>query len=364
MSGAFRRFRVAARHPENAIVTSFHLEPVDGGPLWPARPGQYLTLRVPSAGGTVLKTYSLSGDVTAPGAHRITVKREGRPANRPDVPEGIGSCWLHDRVRQGDEIEVAAPRGVFVLDEASPRPVVLLSGGVGLTPVVSMLHALAPSGRAVWFIHACENGAAHALRDEVAGLAARAAGRVRLHVAYRTPLPEDRTGRRFDSEGVIDRQVLQSLLPLDDYDIYMCGPTPFMAAMFRLLTGLGVAKDRIHYEFFGKAKSLEALAAGPKVAPAAPAMPKTAAAPAGSEVVFSRSGLTVPWDDSADSLLDLAERAGLTPTFSCRTGICNSCRCDLSEGEVAYFEEPLDAPGPNRVLICCSKPVGRVVLDL
>jgi len=352
MSGAFRRFRVAAKHPENAIITSFHLEPVDGGPLWPARPGQYLTLRVPSAGGTVLKTYSLSGNVTAPDTHRITVKREGRPANRPDLPEGVGSCWLHDRVKPGDEIDIAAPRGVFVLDETSPRPVVLLSGGVGLTPMVSMLHALVPTGRDVWFIHACENGAVHALRDEVAGLVAQAGGRVRSHVTYRSPLPEDRAGRRFDSEGVIDRRVLQSILPLDDYDIYMCGPTPFMAAMYRLLTGLGVAKDRIHYEFFGEATSLES----PSATPVAPAT--------GREVVFAKSGLTVPWDDSAESLLDLAEKAGLSPTFSCRTGICNSCRCGMAEGAVEYFEEPLDEPGPGRVLICCSKPVGRVVLDL
>ena len=392
MSGGFRRFRVTEKARESEVITSFLLVPVDGGPLWQAEPGQYLTLRVPSGQGVLLKTYSISGDVSRPDGHRITVKRETRPADVPDAPEGIGSCWLHDVVEVGTEIEIAPPRGAFVLDRQSPRPVLLLAGGVGVTPLLSMLHALQRTPRKVWMIQACENGAVHAMGDEIRALAAGAKGEVHPLVVYRNPSK----GERCDSVGVIDRALLQRLLPLDDYDVYMCGPTPFMAAMFRLLRELGVSKDRIAYEFFGKATSLEALAQAPRpdspdsragsratpsiaglaflTDPDARAVPETdslalAEKPrlttaAGDDVRFARSGASAAWTEDAHSLLELAEAAGLDPAFSCRSGICGTCRCRLLEGEVAYFEDPLDTPPAGEVLICCARPRGRVVLDL
>ncbi len=400
MAGGFRRFRVARKVPESAVITSFYLEPADGGPLWDARPGQYLTLRVPAGGGQMLKTYSLSCNVAEPSHHRISVKREGRPQDRADMPDGVGSCWLHDEVEVGAEIEIAAPRGAFVLDEGSERPVVLLAGGVGLTPLLSMLHRLAETERKAWFLQACENGAVHAMGDEVRKLAASSGGRIQAHAVYRMPTDADIKAGLHQSVGVIDKAVLQALLPLDDYDFYMCGPTPFMVAMYRLLRELGVPKTRVAYEFFGKATSLEALAEkpapSPKTAsralpaiaglafltdPDARAMPErlpksvaVAGAPATvhgddaalltGDVVLSRSGVTLQWKDEARSLLELAEDAGLSPDFSCRAGICNTCRCKIIEGEVTYFEEPLDPPPPGEVLICCSRPNGRVVLDI
>lgn len=400
MAGGFRRFRVAAKVPESDVITSFYLEPADGGPLWDARPGQYLTLRVPAKGGAVLRTYSLSCDVAEPSHHRITVKREGRPSNGADMPDGVGSCWLHDHVETGAEIEVAAPRGAFVLNEGSDRPVVLLAGGVGLTPLLSMLHGLAATDRRAWFVQACENGAVHAMGDEVRKLVAASGGRIRAHTVYRSPTADDLAAGLHQGTGFIDRAVLQALLPLDDYEFYMCGPTPFMVAMYRLLREFGVPKHRIAYEFFGKATSLEALAetpaAAPKVASRAPsaiaglafltnpgaravpdAMPKAAADPEqpatlhdgdtallDGDVVFARSGASAQWRDAAGSLLELAEEAGLAPEFSCRAGICNTCRCKIVEGDVTYFEDPLDPPPAGEVLICCSRPVGRVVLDI
>lgn len=400
MAGGFRRFRVARKVPESDVITSFYLEPADGGPLWDARAGQYLTLRVPAGGGHVLKTYSLSCNVAEPLHHRISVKREGRPQGQDGKPDGVGSCWLHDHIQVGAEVDVAAPRGAFVLDESSDRPVVLLAGGVGLTPLLSMLHSLAGSGRKAWFLQACENGAVHAMGDEVRKLAAASGGRIHAHAVYRAPTDADILARLHQSAGVIDQAVLQSLLPLDDYDFYMCGPTPFMVAMYRLLRTLGVSKTRIAYEFFGKATSLEALAEKPAPSPktASRALPAIAglefltdpdaravpdhmpkAAPVFSEsatmhdgdttlsagdVVLTRSGVTLQWSDTAKSLLELAEDAGLSPDFSCRAGICNTCRCKITEGEVTYFEEPLDPPAPGEVLICCSRPVGRVVLDI
>ncbi|MCC0065062.1 MAG: 2Fe-2S iron-sulfur cluster binding domain-containing protein [Defluviimonas sp.] len=391
MADAFRRFRVIAKVPESAVITSFHLRPVDGGPLWQAQPGQYLTLRVPAAEGSALKTYSLSGDVQRDDFHRISVKREAAPAGSA-VPDGVGSCWLHDHVQEGSEIEIAAPRGAFVLDKHCDRPVLLLAGGVGLTPLLAMAKVLARSKRRVWVFHACENGEVQALGGELKALAEGSEGRISLHVAHRMPTERDRAEQRYDSEGLIDKALLQSLLPLDDYQVYLCGPTPFMVAMYRLLRDLGVARDRIAYEFFGEARALEKLAEQPvtrsKAASRAPkavaglvhltdpearavaerivplAEPTAPATEGGAPVVFARTGVTKPWGGEAKTLLELAEEAGLEPAFSCRSGICNTCRCTLVEGRVAYVEEPLETPPDGQVLICCARPEGRVVLEL
>ncbi len=414
MSAGFRRFRITRKVPESAIITSFYLTPCDGEPVWVASPGQYLTLRIPQSQGSLLKTYSVSTDVSNTEETRITVKRESAPLHLPDVPAGQGSCWLHDHASPGTEIEIAAPRGSFVLDQGSERPVVLLSGGVGQTPLLSMLHSLAHSERPVWFLHACENGEVHAMRDEVDALVAGSNGRIRHHVCYRKPNDADQHATRFHSAGLIDKSRLQSLLPIDDYECYLCGPTPFMVAMYRVLLTLGVSEARISYEFFGKAKSLPALAAEAVAndsladsrtenktaragsrAPAALAKlvnltdPDARAAsedvtlplvqhspPArtteddkaalsdNAEVVFVHSGVTAHWTVSAGSLLELAEQSGLAPEFSCRSGICNTCACRIREGEVEYFEEPLLQPDPGTVLVCCSRPLGRVVLEL
>lgn len=446
MSARFRPFRIRAKVRESANITSLHLEPADGEPAWPASPGQYLTLRLPHANGALLRTYSVSGDTADTRTTRITVKREETPPGSPDAPPGRGSCWLHDHAVEGSTLEVAAPRGRFVLDEKSTRPVVLLSGGVGQTPLLSMLYALADSERSAWYVHACENGDVHALGAEVEALVERAGGRLRHHVVYRSPGAGNGTG--FHSSGLIDKALLQSLLPLDDYDCYLCGPLPFMVALYRLLRALGVPETRIAHEFFGKARSLAVLAAeaeaaeagldaatdaatlvgaepspapgsrapaalaalanltdpGARAAPddasptgiAARALPASGEAPASGassasrdgrriappnaasltspgtdrdggherEVVFARTGLSARWDDGAGTLLELAEASGLAPPFSCRSGICNTCLCDLRDGEIEYVEEPLVAPEPGQVLICCSRPRGRVVLDL
>ena len=386
MAGGFRAFRVARKLRESDIITSFYLEPADGAPLWSPLPGQYLTLRVPGADAPVLKTYSVSNHVADGQAHRITVKRE---AGQGGAPDGVGSCWLHDGVKEGDELEIAAPRGGFVLDETSRRPVLLLSGGVGLTPLVSMLHSLKERDRDVYFIHACENGAVHALRDEVEALAG---GNIRTLFVYRTPTDEDRSAARHHAEGMIDKAFLQDHVPIGDYEAYLCGPAPFMAAMYQLLQELGLPKDRIAYEFFGKAMSLDQMSATPAEKPSKAASkaaasirsltfltnpdawasdetavelaPKAAPVAAVGDVTFRKSGKAATWDGSAASLLELAENAGLNPEFSCRAGICNSCKCALVSGEVEYFEDPLNPPAPGEVLICCARPKGAVVLDI
>jgi ferredoxin-NADP reductase len=377
--GGFRDFRVVGKVPESRIITSLLLEPVDPAGWMPFSAGQFLVLRVPAKAErrAMPRSYSVSSSPSDRGRYRITVKREASPG--PGIPDGAGSCWLTDETVVGDTISAAGPRGDFVLDAASTRPVVLLSGGVGLTPTVSMLHALASPdvARPVHFIHACDNGEVHALRDEVLALARWRSG-VDVHFCYRFPSAADQRARLHQSEGVLTRELLAGLLPPADRDYYMCGPGPFMKAVYGILRSLGVPRERIAYEFFGPASLLEEDVAAADAQAAAPTTPP-AAAPAkpirdwitlapkiasAQTVEFRKSGKTVAWDAGEDSLLSLAEANGLKPEFSCRSGVCNTCRTPLLSGEIAYTSEPLDPPEAGEVLLCCAQPKGNVVLDI
>lgn len=365
-SSRFRPFKVVDKVRESATITSFHLEPVDRQDWMPFEAGQFLILRVPEGSGHAIRNYTVSSAPQDEGRYRITVKREGAP--QPGLAEGLSSTWLHDRIQPGDEIDVQGPRGGFKLDRDSKRPVLLISGGVGVTPMISMLKVLAEtSDRPVWFIHACDSREVHALRDEVA-LHAQKRPDIHVHYCYRNATDEDRAEGRHHSEGLLTRDVLQSILPLDDYEAYLCGPPPFMQALYGLLLGLGIAKDRIAYEFFGPASLLSdgsapAAAAVSNDAAAAPAVAEAAAGD-GPQIVLNRSGRVIPWQEGAESLLSLLEDAGLTPDFSCRAGVCGTCVQGLVSGEVDYFEEPLDEPEAGKVLLCCCRPASNVVLDL
>lgn len=361
VTGRFNTLRVTAKTVESSLITSFRLEATDGSKLPAFRPGQFLVLRYPDADGTghVLRNYSLSGSPDDPMHYRISVKREA--ARSPDLPVGHVSTYLHDKTSVGDVLVAEGPRGAFVLDESSTRPVVLLSGGVGLTPMVAMLHRLtAGSERRALFIHACENGSVHALREEVCDLVAKRPG-LSTHFCYRSPTPADRADQRFDTEGVIDRALLQRHLFLDDYDFYLCGPPPFMQAVYKTLRDLGVVRERIAYEFFGPATVLETDEPKPESQPRAPAAVAAAGAIA---VEFSKSGTRAEWRNDDHSLLEMAEAHGLKPEFSCRAGICGTCVTRIISGEVNYFEEPLEELAAGEVLLCCSRPVTDIVLEL
>lgn len=362
-ASAFKRYRVIRKTAESDVITSFDLVPVDGSAPAPFRPGQFLTFRVDAedeAAGT--RHYSLSGDPSARNAYRVAVKREPSPAGRPDLPPGLMSNRWHDGVHVGDEVLARGPEGSFTLDQASTRPVVLLSGGVGLTPLVAMAHALAAEGvRKTWFIHACDSRKVQAFGPELRALAS-AAPNLTAHVLYRHVAAQDRPGLDHDGEGLVSRDMLQSLLPLDDYDFYLCGPTPFMEAVYGLLQDLGVRDERIRYEFFGPATILKrhkpVASPSPASAPAAPA------ASGAATIRFAASGLVATWTDGFDNLLEFAEAHGLAPAFSCRAGICNTCACTILAGEVDYAVEPLDQPPAGTALLCCARPRGDVTLSL
>lgn len=255
----WRDFTVDRRVPESEVITSFYLRPTDGGRLMTFRPGQYLTFSLDVPGfGTAVRNYSIS---SAPGRdyYRISVKREGPPDEAPYAPPGLVSNYLHEEVGPGSVLRVNVPAGDFVLDEASHRPVALLSGGVGLTPVLSMLEHLVERDRQreTWWVHAVRCGREQAMRQHVRDLAA-ASSAVHACVFFEHPMPEDVRGRDYDRAGRLSMEWVKDTLPVADLDFYFCGPRGFMRMLAIGLRALDVPEERIHFEFFGPAEALYA----------------------------------------------------------------------------------------------------------
>jgi ferredoxin-NADP reductase/MOSC domain-containing protein YiiM len=345
----FRPFRVSRKVAESGNVTSLILEPADGQPGATALPGQFVVVRLgPSA---MTRSYSLSRRTDA-ASYRISIKREAH---------GAASGYVADELRTGDIVQLGAPRGSFALRQDT-RPVVLLSAGIGVTPVLAMLHALASEGspQDVWWLHGTRNGREHPFATEVRGLLAGLAHH-HSHVCFSAPDPTDRLGADFDSTGRLDQRLLQTLNLPHDGDFYLCGPAAFMSDLSAGLAALGVAPDRIHTELFGSKPSLTpGIAAAPKVAAHMP----VGAPGAGPMVSFARSGLNVCWAPSYASLLELAEACDVPVRWSCRTGVCHNCESGLVAGDVSYTPDPLDPPADGNVLICCARPQGDIVIDL
>ena len=336
-----RRFRVADVIRETATVSSFVMEPDDAGPLDAFAPGQFVTVRLPAA--SVTRSYSLSalGDGRR---LRISVKREGR-----------ASSLLHDVVGAGDIVEVGAPRGDFVLPPAGATPMILVSAGIGVTPLLTMLAAVAdgPSGRPVTWIHVARSSAEHALASEARAHLARLQS-VRSHVRYTQPLDDDRVGRDFDAVGRLTAADLSALDLQPDAEAFLCGPPAFMRAVAADLVELGLRPERIHTERFG------ADAPDPAAQPHVPAD----APDAGPLVSFARSGIAVRFDGRWGNLLELVEACDVPADWSCRTGVCHRCESGLVAGAVEYDPAPLDPPAGGYALLCCARPRDDVTLDL
>ncbi|HEX6698468.1 MAG TPA: MOSC and FAD-binding oxidoreductase domain-containing protein [Solirubrobacteraceae bacterium] len=349
----FRRLTVTGIERESDSVVSIRLEDPDGEPLPAARPGQYLTLRLkPDARErSVLRNYSLSGPPGA-GYYRITVKRE---------QHGAASGYLHTRIAVGEQLEIAAPRGTFILDETH-APLLLLSAGIGATPVLAMLHTLAQehSDREIWWLQGARSGHDHPFAAEARALLASLPN-VRTRVFYSRPGPDDREGRDFDDAGRLTAALLAELQPPRTAEAYLCGPAAFMEEISAGLAAMGIDASRIHTEPFGPAASLTpGIAAAPARTPHPPAgRPGT-----GPTIEFARSNLAVPWSDDFASLLELAEACDVPVRWSCRTGVCHNCETTLIAGDLAYSPDPVEPPADGSALICCSQPRDDVVLDL
>ncbi len=349
----FRQVIVKAITRESNSVISLRLEDPTGAPLPAARSGQYITLRVQPSGRNraLLRNYSLSGP---PGAdyYRITVKRERG---------GAASGYLHTRLAVDDQLDIAAPRGTFLLDQTD-APVLLISAGIGAAPILAMLQALAQqrSDREIWGLHGARNGREHPFASEASALLGSLPN-ARAHVYYSRPGPKDVEGRDFDKEGRLTASVLAELKPPSDAEAYLCGPTAFMDEISAGLAALGFDASRIHTEPFGPAAGeTPGIAAAPARAPHPPAgQPGD-----GPTIAFARSDLMIPWSSDYGSLLELAESCDVPVRWSCRTGVCQTCETTLITGDVDYSPDPVEPPAEGSVFICCSQPRDDITLDL
>ncbi|TLP61621.1 2Fe-2S iron-sulfur cluster binding domain-containing protein [Parasedimentitalea maritima] len=344
-----RDYTITRKQTESDNIVSFYLNPSTGA-CPDFVPGDYLVFTVPDEqGAPVKREYSISQ--RSIDGLRVTIKHETAP-NGKDVPPGIASSYFHDKLSEGDTVTAYGPAGKFALNQTSDRPVVLLSGGVGQTPLLAMLQALAAQGsRETVFIHACEHGGVHALGQEVRDLQS-SFDKLASHICYANPRPQD---GGYDSSGFVTRALLQQLMPKTPAEYYLCGPGAFMKAMYALLLSLDVDEDLIHYEFFGPATLLKSTR--PKSAPT----PQAANMP---QITFAQSGMQVAWDPDIPNLLELAEEHGVMADYSCRAGTCDTCKTRVTSGEVEYPEEPMERPATGFALLCCAVPKGDVTLDI
>jgi ferredoxin-NADP reductase/MOSC domain-containing protein YiiM len=350
----FRPIAVTAIEQASEDVLSLTMEGSDGEPLPSALAGQYVVLRLrPTVGGPPLfRAYSLSGPLSTE-RYRISVKVE---------PNGVAGTFLRDHVRVGDALEVSAPRGSFTL-QTGERPVVLLSAGIGATPVLAMLHELAASGsaRQVLWLHGARDRRHHPFADEVRGLMLLLS-RGRSYVCYSRPGSQDKVGEDFDGTGRLSRSVLDQVGVPRDAEVYLCGPTRFMAEMKEVLATSGLAPERIHVEIFNGSESITPGIVGATTR--APHLPEDDGE-TGPLVSFARSGIVAHWRASAyQSILELAEACDVPVRWSCRTGVCHTCECGLISGSVIYGPEPLEKPADGNLLVCCAGPAQDVVVDL
>jgi ferredoxin-NADP reductase/MOSC domain-containing protein YiiM len=348
----FRPLTVSDIKPQSETVVSMSLAEPDGSPLPEWLAGQYITLRLyPSPqNAPLVRSYSLCN---RPGSdqYRIGVKQE---------PNGAASSYIRKHVAVGDTLEVAAPRGAFFLADGE-GPVVLLSAGVGVTPVLAMLHRLAAAGstRPVWWIHGARNSTEHPFAEEARSLLNQLPhGHTR--VSYSRPHESDRPGIDYTATGRLSAEVFDAVGVPRNAEAYLCGPKSFMEDLSAALANYGLDRVRIHVETFGAGAPLT-----PGITESVtPPHPPHGLVGTGPTVAFARSGLTVPWHPRYGSLLDFAEACDVPTRWSCRTGVCHNCETPLLSGMVSYSPQPVEPPAEGNVLICCSTPSEDLVLDL
>jgi ferredoxin-NADP reductase/MOSC domain-containing protein YiiM/ferredoxin len=351
----FRSLRVARVDRESASVVSLSFEAADGSSLPAGLPGQFLVLRLwpkPDA-SPILRNYSMSGRPGAD-AYRVSVKQE---------VNGVASTLLHNHVRVGDILQVSAPRGTFTL-RPGDGGAVLLSAGIGATPVLAMLHSLASTAatapREVWWLYGARNRDDHPFAQESRGLL-KALVHSRTYITYSRPGTDDRLGEDYDAPGHLSVPVIEQLGVPRDADFYLCGPPSFLRDLAASLRAWGVQASQVHTETFGPEEAVTPGIVGGRNRPVHP--PVGIAGP-GPQVSFTRSGLRVPWGPRFQSLLELAEACDVPVKWSCRTGVCHTCECALIDGIVDYQLDPLEPPAEGNALICCSQPRSDVEINL
>jgi hypothetical protein len=349
----FRKFRIVNRVVEVQDVCSFYLAPHDGKPLPPFLPGQYLTfqIKIPGQPKPVVRCYSLSDRPGIPERYRVTIKRVLPPPDKKEIPPGLVSNYFHDHLNIGDIVDVKAPSGQFVLDVQQTTPVVFIAGGVGITPLLSMLNALAEanSPRQVWVFYGVRHGREHVMKEHLAAHTQKCSN-LRLHVCYSDPTDEDRAACQHTERVTID--LLKRVLPSNQFEFYICGPPPMMSALVDGLKAWNVPEGEIFFEAFGPATVK-------RPALQSPGSTTTQAL----KIQFGRSGKVCAWHADAGSLLELAENNGVNIDSGCRAGNCGTCVVAIKSGEVKYLHEPGADVEAGSCLTCIAVPKTALVLD-
>ena len=354
-----RKFRVVERRIENkdCNICSFYLAPHDGGKLPTFHPGQFLTfeLAIPDQQAPVIRCYSLSDSPLKNDRYRVSIKRlPPPPSAEPGTPAGLSSSFFHDSIQEGDVVDVIAPNGGFYLDTHSDRPVVLIGGGVGLTPVLSMLKWLADtnSHREVWFFYAVTHGGEVALKGEISAIISDHSN---FHsvIVFSKPSDECVEGKDYDFSGYLSVDVLKRYLKNSNYEFYICGPPPMMESLTTQLQDWGVPESDVRMEAFGPAS----------VKKIAKSKPPDAETSKGFNVEFTRSGKSLVWTPDAGTLLELAEANDIRINSGCRAGNCSTCLTALKGGKVSYISKPASQLAQGSTLVCIAHPDGDVSLD-
>ncbi len=350
----WRNFVVFKKVKESSEITSFYFKPQDEGEIPSFKPGQFLTIKldIPGQDKPTIRTYSLSDYNRINQYYRLSIKREPSPRDL-DVPPGIASNFMHDYIEEGSVIPAKPPNGKFYLDVEKSTPVVLISNGVGITPMISMAKActIENSEREVYFVHGARNGEFHALPQEVMALAEQ---NPNLKVHYRYSRPQDEDRGKFHSVGYVNITLIQELAQ-KNAEFYLCGSPPFMDSLRQGLKEWGVPENQVFFEAFSKGSKKSS----------SESSTTTDGGIETAEIVFAESGKTLTWNQGDGTILEFAEANGINPAFSCRVGVCLTCMCKIQEGEVAYQEEPSGTPDEGEVLICISQPkTSKVVLDI
>ena len=352
-----RKFAVVKKIGECEDVNAFYLKPHDGRPLPAFKPGQYLTfqLDLPGRDKPLIRCYSLSDSPHQKDYYRVTIKKEKAPPDKPELPHGAGSSFFTDMVKEGDILNVKAPTGHFFLDMAKTNPIVLLAGGVGITPMLSMANAIAASGskREVFFFFGVRNVREHIHKAELEKLAAEN-DNIHLQVAYSKPGEKDVKGKDFQHEGRVGIELLKEILPSNNFEYYLCGSGAFMKSLTDGLEAWGVPDSAVHFEAFGPATV--------KKKTAAPT-PEETTHLAKINVTFARSNKTVRWEPSAENLLEFAQAQGVKIDSGCCAGSCGSCVVAIKSGEVNYLKKPDTTPDAGTCLACVCRPKNDLVLD-
>jgi ferredoxin-NADP reductase len=352
-----RKFTVARKVPECADTFSFYLEPHDRRPVPGFKPGQYLTfqLHLPGLAKPLVRCYSLS-DCARPTHYRVTIKRCPPPPGT-EHPPGKGSSWFCDSVKEGDILDVKAPAGHFFLDLEKEKPAVLISGGVGITPMIAMAHALVEAGstRELWFFFGARNSEEHMLRAETLALAEKYP-HAKIHICYSRPGKNDILGRDYHHEGRVTVELMRGLLPSQNYNFYLCGPGAFMESITDDLREWGVPDAAVHFEAFGPASVKKS--AKPDIKAALTSAPFD-----GPLVTFAKSGRSERWTPAHATLLDIAEACGVRIEAGCRAGNCGSCVVAIKSGEVDYINEHGADAEPGTCLACICRPRAALTID-